>query len=59
MTQLTEARTTGPFGTLADVVASGGVLINSWMMLEKPQSSDRLAPARAEAATTGQQWWWN
>ena len=29
MTQLTEARTTGPFGTLVDVVASGGVLILS------------------------------
>ena len=29
MTQLTEARTTGSFGTLVDVVASGGVLILS------------------------------
>ena len=29
MTQLAEARTTGSFGMLADVVASGGVLILS------------------------------
>ena len=41
------------------ITASGGVLLNPWMMLEKPQASDRLAPARADAASKGDQWWWN
>jgi hypothetical protein len=41
------------------ISVSGGVLINPWLMLEKPQPSDRLAPVRADATAKGSEWWWN
>jgi len=41
------------------VTVSGGVQINPWMMIDKSEKSEKLAPVRAEAAAKGQQWWWN
>jgi hypothetical protein len=41
------------------ISVSGGVQINSWLMIDKTEKSDKLSPMRAEAVAKGQQWWWN
>lgn len=42
------------------ISASGGVQIVPDKLLEKIETSDKLAPAREKAtAVQGQQWWWN
>ena len=57
MTQLTEARTTGSFGTLVDVVAAGGVLILSGAglsaKLQRPIVIVNQGATRGDAYATG------
>ncbi len=38
---------------------SGGVMINPWLPVAKPEPSDQLAPVRAAAAAADGRWWWN
>ena len=42
------------------ISASGGVQIESWSLVDKPQSSADIAPIRAKAAAEdATAWWWN
>jgi hypothetical protein len=42
------------------ITVSGGVQIDSWTQVMKPQPSEKLASVRAaETTTVGKSWWWN
>jgi len=41
------------------ISVSGGVAINPWALVDKPQQNPGLAPSRAKAAAAGEAWWWN
>lgn len=42
------------------VSASGGVMIDSWQVADKHESSDGLTPVRDQADDgRGERWWWN
>ena len=49
-----------PKGQKYIITASGGVAINSWIIADKTQQSDAIAPARVKAAQSDEsKWWWN
>jgi hypothetical protein len=48
-----------PKGTSWVISASGGVQIESWAMIEKPETAESLAPVREKAVVSGKNWWWN
>ena len=41
------------------ISASGGVEINSWLLIHAPESTASLAPLRTKAAPPAKRWWWN
>ena len=41
------------------ISASGGVAINSWLVVDKAQPSDKVAPVRAKFVPAGNNWWSN
>jgi hypothetical protein len=41
------------------ISCSGGVLINSWKLVDKTEPATALAPVRDKAAPAGDNWWWN
>lgn len=41
------------------ISASGGVEINSWLLIHQPESTAQLAPLRTKAASASDAWWWN
>ena len=41
------------------ISCSGGVLINSWKLADKPETATALAPVRDKAAPSGENWRWN
>ena len=41
------------------ISASGGVQIESWSLADKAEANDTVAPARKQAESAAETWWWN
>jgi hypothetical protein len=41
------------------ISASGGVQVDSWLLADKPEANESLAPLRKTAAAAADAWWWN